>query len=145
MLCKDSAGNPECTKVILKVQSERKGFYALNGDEFAIDKAIAAGYTGMVLGGGCFNGAMACEIYNLVKEGKTTQAAERQQYLNNMMYEIFGGKSISTWMAGQKTLMVRLGIFNTAAHFLSYRLTEACSDAIDAVIAANREYLLPRT
>lgn len=143
MMCKDSAGDPECAKVILKTQAERKDFYALNGDEFAINKFIAQGYSGMVLGGGCFNAAMAQEIYDLAKAGKADAAAERQEHLNNVMFDVFGGKQITTWMAGQKTLMVRLGVFNTATSYMAYKMTDECSKAIDAVIAANKKYLLP--
>lgn len=143
MMVKDSACDPAFTKVVLKVQKERgNGFYALNGNEFAIDQAIADGYTGMVLGGGCFNGAIAQEIFNLVKAGKQAEAADLQKHLNDIMYRVFG-KNIECWMAGQKTLMVRLGVFNTAAHTMSYKLSDACSKAIDEVIKNEAKWLLP--
>ena len=144
MLVKDSAGDPEYTKVILDVRKKRDGkLFAFTGNEFACVDYLRQGYDGLLLGGGCFNGAMAVEIFKLCKAGKFEKAQKCQDHMNDVMYRVFGGKEIKCWMAGQKTLMVRLGIFNTPWSFFSYKLTDECSREIDAVIAENRKYLLP--
>ena len=44
-------------------------------------------------------------------------------------------------MAGQKELMVRLNVFNTAKTYLNYQLTEECSRMIDEVIRAEKDWL----
>ncbi len=144
MLVKDSASQPEYTKVILEVRNRRRGeLYAFTGNEFDCVNFLREGYDGLLLGGGCFNGAMAVEIFKLCREGKFEEAQQRQEHMNEVMYRVFGGKDIKCWMAGQKTLMVRLGIFNTARSFFSYKLNDECSREIDAVIAENKHYLLP--
>lgn len=144
MLVKDSASQPDYTKVILEVRKERAGkMFAFTGNEFDCVNYLRQGYDGLLLGGGCFNGGMAVEIFNLCKAGKFDEAQKCQEHMNDVMFRVFGGKEIKCWMAGQKTLMVRLGIFNTAFSFFSYKLTDECSRDIDAVIAENRKYLLP--
>ena len=44
-------------------------------------------------------------------------------------------------MAGQKELMVRLNVFNTAKTYLNYQLTEECSRMIDEVIRDEKDWL----
>ena len=96
----------------------------------------------MLFGGGCFNGAYAAEMCRLAAEGKYDEAQKIQDHLAEVMFKVFGGKSIECWMAGQKELMVRLNVFNTAKTYLNYQLTEECSKAIDEVIRDEKAWLI---
>ncbi len=143
MLVKDSASAPEFTAVIQAALKRRNGsLYALCGNEFDCVTYLEAGYDGLLLGGGCFNGAYACEIHRLVRAGRHDEAVKLQEHLNEVMYQVFGGRQIACWLAGQKELMVRLGVFNTAKTLLSYRLNAECSAAIDRVIAEEKSWLV---
>ena len=95
-----------------------------------------------MFGGGCFNGAYAAEMCRLAAAGEYARAQKIQDHLAEVMYKVFGGKNIECWLAGQKELMVRLNVFNTAKTFLSYQLTEECSRMIDEVIRDEKSWLL---
>ena len=143
VLCKDSASQPEFTEAIMAAKARRNGTLGvLTGNEFDCVTYLKAGYDGVLFGGGCFNGAYADAMCKLAYAGKFDEAQAVQDRLVEVMYKVFGGKSIACWMAGQKELMVRLNVFNTAKTFLNYQLTEECSKAIDEVIASEKEWLL---
>ena len=147
ILCKDSASLPEYTEAIMAAKARRTAagqeLAVLCGNEFDCITYLRQGYDGLLFGGGCFNGAYACEMYRLAKEGKFDEAQKIQDRLSEVMFKVFGGKSIACWMAGQKELMVRLNVFNTAKTYLNYKLNDECSKAIDEVIASEKEWLLP--
>ena len=143
ILCKDSASMPEFTAAIMKVKKRRNGEIAvLCGDEFNCVEYLKQGYDGVLFGGGCFNGAYAAEMCRLAAAGEYARAQKIQDHLAEVMYKVFGGKNIECWLAGQKELMVRLNVFNTAKTFLSYQLTEECSRMIDEVIRDEKSWLL---
>lgn len=142
VLCKDSACQPEFTEVLLAAKARRNGELAvLTGDEFDCVTYLKAGYDGVLFGGGCFNGAYAAEMCRLAYAGKFDEAQAIQEHLAEVMYKVFGGKNIACWMAGQKELMVRLNVFNTAKTYLNYQLTEECSRMIDEVIRDEKDWL----
>jgi len=142
VLVKDSASDPDFKAAILKAKARRNGkLAALCGDEFACIGYLADGYDGVLFGGGCFNGAYAAEMHRLVRAGKIEEAQKVQDRLVEVMYKVFGGKDISCWLAGQKELMVRLGIFNTSKTVLDYTVTPSCSAAIDEVVRDEKEWL----
>ncbi len=143
ILCKDSASMPEFTAAIMEVKKRRNGELAvLCGDEFNCVEYLKQGYDGVLFGGGCFNGAYAAEMCRLAAAGEYARAQKIQDHLAEVMYKVFGGKNIECWLAGQKELMVRLNVFNTAKTFLSYQLTEECSRMIDEVIRDEKSWLL---
>lgn len=143
ILCKDSASMPEFTAAIMEVKKRRNGEIAvLCGDEFNCVEYLKQGYDGVLFGGGCFNGAYAAEMCRLAAAGEYARAQKIQDHLAEVMYKVFGGKNIECWLAGQKELMVRLNVFNTAKTFLSYQLTEECSRMIDEVIRDEKSWLL---
>lgn len=143
ILCKDSASMPEFTTAIMEVKKRRNGEIAvLCGDEFNCVEYLKQGYDGVLFGGGCFNGAYAAEMCRLAAAGEYARAQKIQDHLAEVMYKVFGGKNIECWLAGQKELMVRLNVFNTAKTFLSYQLTEECSRMIDEVIRDEKSWLL---
>ena len=143
ILCKDSASQPDFTEAIMAAKARRTGeLAALTGNEFDCVTYLKAGYDGVLFGGGCFNGAYAAEMCRLAYAGKFDEAQAIQDRLVEVMYKVFGGKDIACWMAGQKELMVRLNVFNTAKTYLNYSLTGDCSKMIDEVIASEKDWLL---
>ena len=141
---KDSSGSAEDAKILLAARDRLRGtkeFYVYCGDEFACNQAGRLGYDGMTLGGGCFNAKWAKLIFEAAKAGRNEEADALQERLNTFMYDVFGGKSIACWMAGQKQLMVELGVFSTRASLLNYQLTPECAAAIKAAIARDGEFL----
>ncbi len=143
ILCKDSASMPEFTEAIMAAKKRRNGELAvLCGDEFDCVTYLKAGYNGVLFGGGCFNGAYAAEMCRLAQAGKYDEAQQIQTHLVEVLYKVFGGKNIACWMAGQKELMVRLNVFNTAKTYLNYQLTEECSRMIDEVIRDEKDWLI---
>ena len=144
ILVKDSASQEEYKQAVLAAKERRKGaLAALCGDEFDCVPYLRDGYDGVLFGGGCFNGAYADRICKLIREGKVDEAQKLQEHLRSVLYKVFGGETLACWLAGQKELMVRLGIFNSAKTVLNYRLTPECSAAIDAVIREEKEWLMP--
>ncbi|MBE6384042.1 MAG: dihydrodipicolinate synthase family protein [Lentisphaerae bacterium] len=143
ILCKDSASQPDFTEAIMAAKARRNGtLTVLTGNEFDCVTYLKAGYDGVLFGGGCFNGAYAAEMCRLAYAGKYDEAQALQEHLSEVMYKVFGGKNIACWMAGQKELMVRLNVFNTAKTYLNYQLTEECSKMIDEVIRDEKDWLL---
>ena len=104
---------------------------------------IEKGYDGLLLGGGVFNGFLASKILQAVKEGKMKEAVRLQKRMNRIMYDVYGGKRITCWLSGEKTLLVRMGIFSTWKNFPNYPLTDRCSKAIDRVLASEKDILFP--
>ena len=142
VLVKDSAGQEDFKAAILAAKARRNGtLAALCGDEFNCVPYLRDGYNGVLFGGGCFNGAYAAEIHRLVRAGKVEEAQKLQEHLDEVLFKVFGGKTLECWLAGQKELMVRLGVFNTARTLLNYRITDACSQAIDEVLRDEKEWL----
>ncbi|MBQ6353288.1 MAG: dihydrodipicolinate synthase family protein [Lentisphaeria bacterium] len=143
VLVKDSAGQEDFKAAILAAKARRNGaLAALCGDEFNCVPYLRDGYNGVLFGGGCFNGAYAVEIHRLVRAGQVEEAQNLQEHLDEVLFKVFGGKSLECWLAGQKELMVRLGVFNTARTLLNYKLTDSCSRAIDEVLRDEKKWLL---
>jgi len=143
LLVKDSASQEDYKQAILAAKARRKGMLAaLCGDEFACVPYLRDGYDGVLFGGGCFNGAYAAEMHRLVRAGKQEEAQRLQEHLNEVMFKVFGGKKIACWLAGQKELMVRLGVFNTSRCLINYKLNEECSKAIDEVLRDEKSWLV---
>lgn len=145
VMLKDSACQAHDTQVILAARDvlrKRKPFFAYCGNEFDCVGAALAGYDGMTIGGGCFNGRMAGEIFRLARAGKVEAAKALQERMNSLMFDVFGGKTISCWLAGQKQLMVEMGIFSSNYCLCNYHLDPAYIPVIRAALEREREYLL---
>ena len=141
---KDSACKEHDTAVLLSARDTlrtRKQFFAYCGNEFDCVGAALAGYDGMTIGGGCFNGRMAKDIFELAKAGKVEEAKVLQERMNTLMFDIFGGKNISCWLAGQKQLMVEMGIFSSNYCLCNYHLDKSYLPTIQAALEREKEYL----
>lgn len=144
IMLKDSACKEHDTNVLLAARDARKSskqFFAYSGNEFDCVGAAIAGYDGMTIGGGCFNGKMAKDIFELAKAGKIEEAKALQSRMNDLMFDIFGGKNITCWLAGQKQLMVELGIFSSNYCLCNYRMDKSYLATIKAALEREKEYL----
>ncbi|MFA6717065.1 MAG: dihydrodipicolinate synthase family protein [Victivallales bacterium] len=144
VLIKDSSSDPAAREMICAAVRKRKDkLFALNGNEFDSVPYAAAGYDGFLFGGACFNGYMANQIFKLAKAGDLKGAQAVQDHMNAVMTKVFGGEGIPCWLAGQKQMMVELGVFNTCRTIINYRITEECVRNIKEVVKEEKAYLLP--
>ena len=144
VLVKDSSQDPRHREIALAARRRRSDLRLLSGDEFDCVGYLAAGYDGLLLGGGVFNGFIARELARAVSSGDLMRAGRIQRRMNRIMYAVYGGKRISCWLSGEKKLLVDLGIFNTWRNFPDYPLTASCRSAIKRVLARDADILLPR-
>jgi len=143
VIAKDSSAVPERMKIALEVKKKRPSFCLLNGDEFHCVPYLKAGYDGLLLGGGVFNGYLARTIFDAVRAGDLSEAEKLQALMNRLMFAVYGGKKISCWLAGEKYLLMRLGIFRTYLNYPQYPLSVSCRRAIEKTLRQNRRWLLP--
>jgi dihydrodipicolinate synthase/N-acetylneuraminate lyase len=130
--------------MIINATTKRKNeLFALNGNEFDSVPYVEAGYDGFLFGGACFNGFMANKIFRLAKAGDISGAQAMQDHMNEVMTKVFGGKGIPCWLAGQKQIMVELGIFNTRKTIINYQITDECIKTIKNIVEQEKAYLLP--
>ena len=119
VLVKDSSASPERMKLALSLRQARPTLRLLNGNEFACADYMKAGYDGLLLGGGIFNGRLAGMIIEAVHAGRLREADRLQQRMNRLMWDVYGGKGITCWMSGLKHLLVEMGLFRTPRSFLA--------------------------
>jgi dihydrodipicolinate synthase/N-acetylneuraminate lyase len=143
ILVKDSSTKPEHRKIALAVRKKRPELRLLNGWEFNCIDYLKDGYDGLLLGGGVFNGYLAGLIMKAVKDGDLQLAQRLQDRTNRIMWAVYGGKKIKCWLAGEKELLVRMGIFRTHKNFFNYSVTKSCDKAIERVLERDRDVLLP--
>ncbi len=142
-IVKDSSSDPARMRIALAARRRRPALRLFNGDEFHAVPYLQAGYDGLLLGGGVFNGKMANQIIAAVARGDLAAAAAWQRRMNRLMWAVYGGRRIACWLAGEKHLLVRLGIFRTWRNYPRYPLTPACRRAIARALRAERAVLLP--
>ena len=143
VLVKDSSGQPSRRQVALAARAARPELRLLDGDEFRCVEYLQAGYDGLLLGGGIFNGFLAGKIISAVAAGDIASAEQFQDRMNRMMWDVYGGKTIGCWLSGLKKLLVEMGIFATWKNIPAYPLTDECSQAIERVLIADRDVLFP--
>jgi len=142
-LIKDSSTEPARREIALAARKKRPELLLLNGAEFDCVSYLRAGYDGLLLGGGIFNGYLAGQIMDAVAAGKIRQAERLQARMNRMMFDVYGGKAIKCWLSGQKKLLVEMGIFSTWQNHLNYPLTKGCERAIAKVMEREKDILFP--
>ena len=101
-LVKDSSAMPSHRDLFLAVRKRRPELILLDGDEFDCANYMAAGYDGLLLGGGIFNAGLAHRIISAVRAGDTTGAAKLQARMNDLMLRVYGGPKIECWMFNEK-------------------------------------------
>lgn len=143
VLVKDSSMQPERMEIALAARRRRPGLRLLNGYEFDCVSYLAAGYDGLLLGGGIFNGYLAAMIMQAMAKGDLKSAQRLQRRMNRMMHAVYGGKRHACWLSGEKRLLVEMGIFSTCRSYLEYPLTESCVRAIKRVLKQEADVLFP--
>lgn len=143
VMIKDSSCDPVRRDMAIKVRAGRPELILLTGNEFDCAGYLKAGYDGLLLGGAVFNGYMAHLIFEAASQGDHEGAQWMQDRMNQLMWKVYGGKKITCWLAGEKYLLVRMGLFKTSTALLRYPLTASCRRAIDAVLKQERVLLMP--
>ncbi len=143
ILVKDSSADPARRDLALSVRARRTGLRLLSGDEFHCVGYLQAGYDGLLLGGGVFNAYMAGRIIGAVAAGDLAQAERIQKRMNRIMWAVYGGRKIRCWLAGEKLLLVKMGVFRTRNCLLEFPLTKRCIRAIDRVLLKDADVLTP--
>ncbi len=115
----------------------------LDGDEFDCLPYLQAGYDGVLFGGACFNGYISTQILQAASAGDVAGAQSLQERMNAMMLNFFGGPGFPCWLAGQKQVLVELGIFSTGKTIINYSLTPECHKTIKTTIEREKDFLLP--
>ena len=134
VMVKDSSSDPERRRVALAAREKRSQLSLLNGNEFDCVSYLRAGYDGLLLGGGIFNGKLARKMMDAATRGDWAGADALQRQMNELMWAVYGGRKITCWLSGLKHLLVELGVFRTRTGFLNYPLTPECRNAIAAVV-----------
>lgn len=143
MFVKDSSHDLAHREMALEVRRKKRHLVLLNGIEIDCVRYLEAGYDGLVFGGAVFDGHMANLIYTAVKAGRIAEANRLQKRMRRIIWDVCGGKSFKCWLAGEKMLLVKMGIFRTNINFLGYDLTRDCGKAIDRVLEKDAEMLIP--
>lgn len=141
-IVKDSSVMESHLRLALEARRKRPDLALFDGDEFNCVKYLKAGYDGLLLGGGVFNGYLANLIFGAMAAGDEKSAARIQARMNRLMFTVYGGKKIRAWLSGEKYLLVRMGIFKTYLNFPHYPLTEGDKKTIDKVLERNKDVLL---
>lgn len=134
VMVKDSSGSPERRDAALNAKAQRPELKLLNGDEFNCCEYIEAGYDGLLLGGGIFNGHIARKLMDAARSGDAAHARKLQERMSELMFRVYGGPKIECWLAGLKYLLTRMDIFPGTANSLGYTLTDSCKAAIDEIL-----------
>ncbi len=143
VLVKDSSCDPSRRDLALRARAARPALRLLTGNEFDLVSYRRAGYDGALLGGGIFNGFLAGQILAACDRGRVDEAEALQTRMNELMWDVYGGRDIACWLTGLKELLVRLDIFSSNRNLLRYPLTAECSQAIDRACERERAILLP--
>lgn len=133
-MVKDSSQEPVRREHFLAARRHRPELAVLNGDEFDCVTYLVAGYNGLLLGGGIFNGAIANRILEAVQNRNSDEAQRLQARMNDLMLKVYGGPKIECWLAGLKELLVQLKVFRTRENLLDYPLTDTCRSEIAALL-----------
>ncbi len=141
VMVKDSSADLARMRALLAIRRRRPELVLLNGWEFNCVPYLQAGYDGLLLGGGVFNGYLALQIIAAARAGDLPRAEKLQARMNRLMYDVYGGKKIQCWLAGEKQLLVEMGIFKTWRNYPQYPLTESCRRAICRALRREAEYL----
>ena len=143
VMLKDSSANLDRMQRAVEAKRRRPALKLLNGWEFNCIPYLKAGYNGVLLGGGVFNGYLAGQILAAAQAGQWERAERLQLKMNRMMYAVYGGKKIACWLSGEKYLLVRMGMIRTWKNYAEYPLTPACRKNIERVLRRDAAWLFP--
>lgn len=142
-IVKDSSVIASHLLLAIKARQRRPELALFCGYEFDCVKYLRAGYDGLLLGGGVFNGHLANLILIAMAAGDEEAAEAHQARMNRLMCTVYGGKKIRAWLSGEKYLLMKLGLFKTYRNFPDYPLTRREKEAIDKIVKNEESFLLP--
>ena len=76
-------------------------------------------------------------IVDLVAKGDGAAARLADAKMRRELFGIYGGESIACWLTGLKHCLVKQGLFESAASYLEYPLTDECREFIESYAAKN--------
>jgi 4-hydroxy-tetrahydrodipicolinate synthase len=140
-LFKDSSLNDEIMKLTLSIAAKRQ-LCVLTGYELGMVKYLAAGYNGILAGGGILIGNLTAKMVEAAKSHDIEQLNSLQAQCDHINYTVYG-KKVKNWLTGLKYALVKMGIFSTTAGYLKYPLPKSVQSSIDKMIAREHEVLFP--
>jgi 4-hydroxy-tetrahydrodipicolinate synthase len=141
VLIKDCSNDQHRTAMILNTAKGRKNkLFTLSGNEANCVSSVRRGYDGLLLGSACFTGFIAKAIFEFVQTGRIKEALEVQDYMNSLLVDIFG-LELDCWLAGQKQILVELGIFNTAKTLINEQISAEHIARIKEIVKEEKEFL----
>ena len=140
-LFKDSSLNDDIMKLALSIAAKRQ-LCVLTGYELGMVKYLAAGYSGVLAGGGILIGNLTSKMVEAAKIHDIDQLNSLQAQCDSINYTVYG-KKVKNWLTGLKYALVKMGIFSTTAGYLKYPLPKSVQSSIDKMIVNEQEVLLP--
>ena len=110
---KNSAGMMRPRKELQMLKRELP-FELYEGDEWAIDEALALGHDGVIVGFASLGGRLLRAIADAAGAGKHDEARALQYELIEIFHQIYG-ENTAWWSIGQKYGLQQLGILDHAA------------------------------
>jgi len=135
LMIKDSSGDNERMAAALRAKEKNPQLKLLDGDEFNCVHYLRSGYDGLLLGGAIFNGRLAVKLAKAAKAGRFDEAEALQARMNELMWRVYGGKTIACWMSGLKYLLHKMGIFAEMHSLLEYPLPDEYRLAMDEILS----------
>jgi dihydrodipicolinate synthase/N-acetylneuraminate lyase len=143
ILVANCTNDPHKTAILLNTAKGRENkLFTLNSNEANCVSPAKFGYDGVLLNTACFTGFMAAGILRLVREGRIEDAVEVQSYMNSILVDVLG-MDFEYFLAGQKQILVELGIFNTAKNLLDEQISSERIVRIKKIVKEEKEFLLP--
>lgn len=130
---KNSASNMWLRREMLLMRQER-GFKTqfFEGQEWAADEALIAGYDGMICGMGSLCSKMMKKLADCVDNGNIREAIAAQNNMIRVFHGVYGIDLANVWN-GQKYALVKLGLISTPLTFAQEMdsLTDAAKARIE--------------
>jgi dihydrodipicolinate synthase/N-acetylneuraminate lyase len=143
VLVANCKNDPHKSAMILNTAKGRENkLFTLGSNEANCISPVKFGYDGVLLNTACFTGFMAAGILRLVRKGKIKDAIEVQSYMNSILVDVLG-MDFEYFLAGQKQIMMELGIFNTVQNLLDEQISDERIARIREIIKEEKEFLLP--
>jgi 4-hydroxy-tetrahydrodipicolinate synthase len=143
ILVANGTNDPHKSAMILNTAKGRENkLFTLGSNEANCVSPVKFGYDGVLLNTACFTGFMAAGILRLVREGKIKDAIEVQSYMNSILVDVLG-MDFEYFLAGQKQILVELGIFHTTKNLLDEQISNERIVKIKEIVKEEKEFLLP--
>ncbi|MBQ6471916.1 MAG: dihydrodipicolinate synthase family protein, partial [Victivallales bacterium] len=140
---KNSASNMWLRRELLLLRAEKGlGTLFFEGQEWAADEALVAGYDGMICGMGALCSKMMRKLADCVDCGDISGAVNAQNNLIRVFHGVYGRNIQNCW-TGQKYALVSLGLISSPFTFAQEMdlLTDEVKDRIEKCLDDFRQEL----